>query len=223
MDARDFLAACLVLKPTTVNESLGPPALSSHLEVIHAALLERDWNTCRLSSPFLQSARQIPRYYFRVPWLLMPPLPDVSMPFNVMSSMCTSYTLHAFVFGSLAILLVRKSSSWAKKASQPEQTTEMDAIGNGPWENRMRNLSPALNATEEHANPDILVRFIKQNLNNAQGPRNSSKQGTFRLRLSGRNLCRMTHLALCSLLTGIRRDATLITLFTLNRILEAVH
>ena len=48
----------------------------------------------------------------------MPPVPDMSMPFNVISLTCT---LYAFVVGSLANLLVRKSSSWAKKALHPEE------------------------------------------------------------------------------------------------------
>lgn len=39
--------------------------------------------------------------------LLMPPVPDMSMPFNVISLTCT---LYAFLFGSLLNLLVRKSS-----------------------------------------------------------------------------------------------------------------
>ena len=39
--------------------------------------------------------------------IVMPPVPDLSMPFNVVSLTCT---LYAFIIGSLINLLVRKSS-----------------------------------------------------------------------------------------------------------------
>jgi phosphatidylinositol glycan class T len=41
------------------------------------------------------------------PLLFMPPVPDMSMPFNVVSLTCT---LYAFIVGSVANLLVRKAS-----------------------------------------------------------------------------------------------------------------
>lgn len=52
------------------------------------------------------------------PVLLMPPVPDMSMPFNVISLTCT---LYAFVIGSLANLLVRKASQRIKSKLYPEE------------------------------------------------------------------------------------------------------
>jgi phosphatidylinositol glycan class T len=51
------------------------------------------------------------------PLLLMPPVPDMSMPFNVISLTCT---LYAFIIGSLANLLVRKASEKVKQNMSPE-------------------------------------------------------------------------------------------------------
>lgn len=51
------------------------------------------------------------------PLLLMPPVPDMSMPFNVISLTCT---LYAFIIGSLANLLVRKASEKVKQNISPE-------------------------------------------------------------------------------------------------------
>jgi hypothetical protein len=51
------------------------------------------------------------------PLLLMPPVQDMSMPFNVISLTCT---LYAFIIGSLANLLVRKSSEKVKRTLNPE-------------------------------------------------------------------------------------------------------
>jgi phosphatidylinositol glycan class T len=52
------------------------------------------------------------------PLLLMPPVPDMSMPFNVISLTCT---LYAFVIGSLANLLVRRASQRIKTKLYPEE------------------------------------------------------------------------------------------------------
>lgn len=51
------------------------------------------------------------------PLLLMPPVQDMSMPFNVISLSCT---LYAFIIGSLANLLVRKASEKVKQTLHPE-------------------------------------------------------------------------------------------------------
>ena len=51
------------------------------------------------------------------PLLLMPPVQDMSMPFNLTSLTCT---LYAFIIGSLANLLVQKSSEKVKQTLNPE-------------------------------------------------------------------------------------------------------
>lgn len=48
----------------------------------------------------------------------MPPVPDMSMPFNVISLSCI---LYAFVIGSLANLLIRKSSQRIKSKMYPNK------------------------------------------------------------------------------------------------------
>jgi len=52
------------------------------------------------------------------PLLLMPPVPDMSMPFNVISLTCT---LYAFVIGSLANLMIRKASQRIKTRLHPDE------------------------------------------------------------------------------------------------------
>ena len=44
-DTRDYLSVCLVLNPRNSDESLGRPASSSQIEVIHVSKLEQDWTT----------------------------------------------------------------------------------------------------------------------------------------------------------------------------------
>ena len=55
---------------------------------------------------------------YSAPLLIMPPVPDMSMPFNVISLTCT---LYAFVLGSMANLLVRKASRRIKLKLHPEE------------------------------------------------------------------------------------------------------
>ncbi|GAX09448.1 hypothetical protein FisN_6Lh175 [Fistulifera solaris] len=52
--------------------------------------------------------------------LLLPPLPDLSMPFNVLSLTCT---LYAFVIGSTMSLLIRKASQSVQEELDPSKKT----------------------------------------------------------------------------------------------------
>uniref|UniRef100_A0A7S4J5R5 GPI transamidase component PIG-T n=1 Tax=Odontella aurita TaxID=265563 RepID=A0A7S4J5R5_9STRA len=60
------------------------------------------------------------------PLLLMPPVPDMSMPFNVISLTCT---LYAFVIGSMVNFLVRKSTQSVKDAFEgKKEKTKLEKI-----------------------------------------------------------------------------------------------
>ena len=59
-----------------------------------------------------------PIVLYSSPLLLMPPVPDMSMPFNVISLTCT---LYAFVIGSLANFMIRKASQRIKSKLNPEE------------------------------------------------------------------------------------------------------
>jgi hypothetical protein len=61
-----------------------------------------DASTCTNSSSITATTT-----LYSAPLLFMPPVPDMSMPFNVVSLTCT---LYAFIVGSVANLLVRKAS-----------------------------------------------------------------------------------------------------------------
>jgi hypothetical protein len=50
--------------------------------------------------------------------LILPPVPDMSMPFNVISLTCS---LYAYVFGSILAFLVKKSSDKIRHALHPEE------------------------------------------------------------------------------------------------------
>jgi hypothetical protein len=63
------------------------------------------------------TADRSPQTFFSDPLLLLPPVPDMSMPFNVISLTCT---LYAFIIGSVVNLLVRKSSERLKYKLHPE-------------------------------------------------------------------------------------------------------
>lgn len=52
--------------------------------------------------------------------LLLPPLPDLSMPFNVLSLTCT---LYAFIIGSTMSLLIRKASQGVQEELDPSKKT----------------------------------------------------------------------------------------------------
>jgi len=59
-----------------------------------------------------------PRYLFSNAVLLLAPVPDMSMPFNVLSLTCS---LYVFVVGSLLNLLVRKASETVKYKLYPSK------------------------------------------------------------------------------------------------------
>jgi phosphatidylinositol glycan class T len=50
--------------------------------------------------------------------LILPPIPDMSMPFNVTSLTCS---LYAYVFGGIIAMLVKKSSDKIRYALHPEE------------------------------------------------------------------------------------------------------
>jgi hypothetical protein len=66
-----------------------------------------DASTCTNSSSITATTTNTTTTLYSAPLLFMPPVPDMSMPFNVVSLTCT---LYAFIVGSVANLLVRKAS-----------------------------------------------------------------------------------------------------------------
>ena len=89
-----------------------PPAMASIVE------------TCPLHPALPKSSRQAvaqpppPILLYAESLLLLPPVPDMSMPFNVLSMTCS---LYAFIIGSLLNLLIRKSSERVQQAYDPSK------------------------------------------------------------------------------------------------------
>ena len=84
-----------------------PPAMATFVETCQPPLS---------SSQPLSSATPILLYSNSL--LLLPPVPDMSMPFNVLSMTCS---LYAFIIGSLLNLLIRKSSERVQVTYDPSK------------------------------------------------------------------------------------------------------
>jgi len=90
-----------------------PPAVASFVEICPAHSLR---TASTPSSQPIKHVQSAPITLYSNSLLLMPPVPDMSMPFNVLSMTCS---LYAFVIGSLLNLLIRKSSERIQRDYDP--------------------------------------------------------------------------------------------------------
>ena len=86
-----------------------PPAMATFTETCQPPVSSS-------SQPVLTPAAPILLYSSSL--LLLPPVPDMSMPFNVLSMTCS---LYAFIIGSLLNLLIRKSSERVQVTYDPSK------------------------------------------------------------------------------------------------------